>query len=54
MGAENLIAQKWVMGHVTGELDTYTVRDAKETKRAFTKARKTILGKNEMVKILTI
>jgi len=44
MGAENLIAQKWVMGHITGELDTYTIRDAKETKRALTKARKTILG----------
>lgn len=44
MGAENLIAQKWVMSHVTGELDTYTVRDAKETKKALTKARKAILG----------
>lgn len=43
MGAENLIAQKWVMGHVTGELDTYTIRDAKETKRALTKARRAIL-----------
>ena len=45
MGAEKLIAQKWVMGHVTGELDAYTVRDAKETRQALTKARKTILGK---------
>ena len=35
---------KWVMGHVTGELDTYTERDAKETKRALTKARQAILG----------
>ena len=45
VGAENLIAQKWVMGHVTGELDTYTERDARETMKALTKARKTILGK---------
>lgn len=45
MGATNLIAQKWVMGHTTGQMDTYTVRDAQETKKALTKARKVILGK---------
>ncbi len=43
MGAENLIAQKWVMGHTTGELDGYTIRAAKETKRALMKARRAIL-----------
>lgn len=46
MGAENILAQKWVMGHTTGQLDTYTLRDEEkgETKKALTKARKAILG----------
>ncbi len=46
MGATSMIAQKWVMGHaVSGELDTYTVRDATETRKALSKAHKVIFGK---------
>jgi integrase len=44
MGAENLLAAKWVMGHSTGEDDTYAFRMPTETRKALTKARKAILG----------
>lgn len=43
MGAENITTQKWVMGHGTGELDAYAVREPKQTKQALEKARKAIL-----------
>jgi integrase len=47
MGASNVIAVKWVMGHaMSGEDDTYVgERDPQETRAALMKARKAILGK---------
>ncbi len=44
MGAENVLAIKWIMGHSTGDLDRYAFRDPKEVRSALEKARKTILG----------